>query len=257
MRMVKWLGEVFVFCLIALLVSCSTTAVGYRPLTAAEAGNYTVLGSVQVTFTMPSGGETGVTEAVKQQAYIELKQKAGEQYQGNIDIRNIIVNQTKASGALAFGVIGALVSKPEFSATGDVVIFNNAASTAQAVEGALARAAEEALKNVAKRSTIAIVYITAEDRNTANFIAGELEYIWVNDGYIITDRSQLDILRAEQNFQMSGEVDDATAVSIGKFAGADIIVTGTVDGEGSLRRLRLRALNTETGQVVGVASERL
>jgi len=56
---------------------------------------------------------------------------------------------------------------------------------------------------------------------------------------------------------MSGEVDDATAVSIGKFAGADIIVTGRVDGEGNLRRLRLRALNTQTAQVVGVASERL
>jgi hypothetical protein len=86
---------------------------------------------------------------------------------------------------------------------------------------------------------------------------GELEFIWVNKGYFITDRSQLDRLRREQNFQMSGEVDDATAVSIGKFAGADIIVTGRVDGEGNLRRLRLRALNTQTAQVVGVASERL
>jgi hypothetical protein len=56
---------------------------------------------------------------------------------------------------------------------------------------------------------------------------------------------------------MSGEVDDDTAVSIGKFIGADIIVTGRVDGEGNLRRLRLRALNTQTAQVVGAASERL
>jgi len=55
---------------------------------------------------------------------------------------------------------------------------------------------------------------------------------------------------------MSGEIDDETAVSIGKFAGADIIVTGTVDGEGNLHRLRLRALNTQTAQVVGAASER-
>ncbi|MDR1863067.1 MAG: hypothetical protein LBQ67_07835, partial [Treponema sp.] len=58
-------------------------------------------------------------------------------------------------------------------------------------------------------------------------------------------------------FQMSGEVDDRTAVSIGKFSGADIVVTGRVDGEGDLRRLRLRALNTQTAQVVGSASERM
>jgi hypothetical protein len=33
------------------------------------------------------------------------------------------------------------------------------------------------------------------------------------------NRSELDRIRREQNFQMSGEVDDETAVSIGKIAG--------------------------------------
>jgi hypothetical protein len=125
------------------------------------------------------------------------------------------------------------------------------------IEGALARAAEQTLKNVPAKSKIAIVYITAQDRSTTEYVVGELEYIWVNEGYFITDRSQLERLRREQNFQMSGEVDDETAVSIGKFTGADIIVTGRVDGEGNLRRLRLRALDTQTAQVAGVASERL
>jgi len=125
------------------------------------------------------------------------------------------------------------------------------------IEGALSRAAGQTLINVPQRSRIAIVFITADDRSTTDYITGELEFIWVNVGYIITDRSQLDKLREEQNFQLSGEVDDATAVSIGRFAGADIIVTGRVDGEGELRRLRLRAINTQTAQVVGVASERL
>jgi hypothetical protein len=124
------------------------------------------------------------------------------------------------------------------------------------VEGALARAAQETLKNVQQRSKIAIVYITAPDRSTTDFIAGELEYIWVNARYIIIDRSQLDRLRREQEFQLSGEVDDETAVSIGKIVGADIIVTGRVDGEGNLRRLRLRAIDTQTAQVIGAASER-
>jgi hypothetical protein len=125
------------------------------------------------------------------------------------------------------------------------------------VEGALARAAEQTLKNVPQHSKIAIVYITAQDRSTTEYIVGELEYIWVNAGYTIIDRSQLDRIRREQNFQMSDEVDDNMAVSIGKIAGANIIVTGRVDGEGNLRRLRLRALDTTTAQVVGVASERL
>jgi hypothetical protein len=131
------------------------------------------------------------------------------------------------------------------------------ANTTTGVEGALSRAADQALQNIPQNSRIAIVYITAQDSNTVDFIAGELEFIWVNKGYIITDRNQLDKIRQEQNFQMNGEVDDDTVVSIGKIIGADIIVTGRVDGEADLRRLRLRAINIETAQVVGAASERL
>jgi hypothetical protein len=55
---------------------------------------------------------------------------------------------------------------------------------------------------------------------------------------------------------MSGEVDDNQAVSIGKFAGADVIITGAVTGSGELRRLRLRALSTESAAVLAAASER-
>jgi len=118
------------------------------------------------------------------------------------------------------------------------------------------RAAEQTFKNVPKGLKIAIVYMTfPNNQSTSDFITGELEVILVNDGYTIIDRSQLDRIRQEQNFQLSGEVDDETAVSIGKFAGADIIVTGKVDGEYSRRRLRLRALNTQTAQVVGASSE--
>jgi len=125
------------------------------------------------------------------------------------------------------------------------------------VEIALAKAAQEVLEKVPKRSKLAIVYVTAPDKPIADYIAGQLEYIWFNEGYVITDRSELDRVRQEQKLQISGEVEESTAVSIGKLAGADIIVTGRVDGEGNLRRLRLRALDTQTAQVIGVASIKL
>jgi len=67
----------------------------------------------------------------------------------------------------------------------------------------------------------------------------------------------LDRIRTEQQFGLTGEVDDSTAARIGNIAGASVVITGRVDGEGKLRRLRLRALDTANGQVVGTASERL
>jgi hypothetical protein len=193
-----------------------------------------------------------------------LKKEAQKKFPGNIDIMNIAVSGSFSAWNIPFilatyGPIWADIQK--ITATGDVVSYSTDVGKArefqQMIEGALESAAEQTLKNVPRGSKIAIVYITAQDRNTTDYIAGELEYIWVNDGFTIIDRSQLDRLRREQNFQMSGEVDDETAVSIGKFSGANIIVTGRVDGEGNLRRLRLRALDTQTAQVAGVASERL
>ena len=125
------------------------------------------------------------------------------------------------------------------------------------IEGALIMAAEEVAENFTARSRIAIVYISTEDRGTTDFITGELEHLLLRQGFIIVDRAELDRIRAEQQFGLFGEVDDNTAARIGHFAGASVVITGGVDGEGALRRLRLRALDTTTGQVVGTASERM
>ncbi|MDR1142743.1 MAG: CsgG/HfaB family protein, partial [Spirochaetaceae bacterium] len=127
---------------------------------------------------------------------------------------------------------------------------------AKGIEGSLARAAEKIIETVPPKSRMAIVYVTAADPDVAEFIAGELEFIMVEEGLTLIDRSQLDKIRQEQKFQFSGEVDDAHAISIGKIAGADVIFTGAVTGTGDLRRLRIRALSTQTAQVMVAASER-
>ena len=134
---------------------------------------------------------------------------------------------------------------------------NSSARGGTGIEGAVERAAEEISENFTGGSRLAIVYITAQDKSSTEFITGELGHLLRRQGHAIIDRSELDRIRREHNFQISGEVDDETAVSIGKFAGANIIVTGRIDGEGNLRRLRLRALDTTSAQVVGTASERL
>jgi hypothetical protein len=124
------------------------------------------------------------------------------------------------------------------------------------VEGSLITASEKIMEKIPKAAKIAIVYVTANEEDVTEFIANELEFIMVEQGMTLIDRSQLDKIRKEQNLQMSGEVDDDHAVSIGKIAGASIIITGAVTGSGNLRRLRLRALDTQTAQVLSVASER-
>ena len=72
----------------------------------------------------------------------------------------------------------------------------------------------------------------------------------------MVDRSQLDIIRQEQDIQLSGIVADNEIISIGKFAGANLIITGSIDGSGATRRLRIRVLDIETARVIIAASER-
>jgi hypothetical protein len=197
---------------------------------------------------------------LENKAISELRAEAQRQgFTGNIEIRNISVAGSFTGLALIYPVSPLFGNFQKVTASGDVVMLSSdpRRTNMRGVEGALERAAAEIAENFTARSRVAIVYITAQDRGTTEYITGELEHILRRRGYIIIDRSELERVRAEQRFGASGEVDDNTAARIGNIAGASIVITGRVDGEGDLRRLRLRALDTSTAQVVGTASERL
>jgi TolB-like protein len=66
---------------------------------------------------------------------------------------------------------------------------------------------------------------------------------------VVVDRRELDLIRQEERFQMSGEVSDESMQSIGKKLGAQIIVSGSLNAMGGAYRFRMRALNVETAVV--------
>ena len=104
-------------------------------------------------------------------------------------------------------------------------------------------------------SKIAILDISPSD-NGSIFIQEELMVLFVNSkNYNVVERHALDAVREEQRFQMSGEVSDETAASIGQFIGADVVITGSISGTGTQRRLRLRAISVQTAQVIAMSSE--
>jgi len=124
------------------------------------------------------------------------------------------------------------------------------------LEGPLNNAARVLMGSLKQRnSKIAILNVSSKDPSQSEFIAGELEYILVSNKFSVVDRNDLDRIRQEQRLQLSGDVNDNSIVSIGKFTGANVVITGSITGEGSSRRLRLRALSTETAEVLGIASE--
>jgi hypothetical protein len=92
----------------------------------------------------------------------------------------------------------------------------------------------------------------------ADYITDNLTVAFINSGkFDMLERQRIDQILREQNFQLSGNVDDATAVAAGKLLGADAVMFANIDGTGNNRRIVLRALEVNTGRILGMTMEML
>jgi hypothetical protein len=106
--------------------------------------------------------------------------------------------------------------------------------------------------NIPKGNKIVILNIQSDYAALSEYIIDELIANAVNDRvFSVVDRAQLDQIRMELNFQLSGEVSDQSALEIGKFLGAQTIVSGAIGELADRHRIRIRALNVETAEVQG------
>jgi hypothetical protein len=94
--------------------------------------------------------------------------------------------------------------------------------------------------------------IRSDYPDLSEYILSVLSENAVNDGvFSVVDRQQLDLIRAELNFQMSGEVSDESAQNIGQILGAQSIVSGAVSKIGSLYRVQVKAIEVQSAGVQG------
>jgi hypothetical protein len=123
---------------------------------------------------------------------------------------------------------------------------------ADELDAAIRETSDYLNKQLPKGNKLVVLNIQSEYPALSEYIIDELIANTVNDRvFTVVDRQQLDTLRQELDFQMTGEVDDETAQALGRIAGAQIIVSGAVSRIGDLYRLRVRALSVQTAQIVG------
>jgi hypothetical protein len=109
--------------------------------------------------------------------------------------------------------------------------------------------------HIPQHSRLAIVGITSPDQSEGTYYLNELTLQFVNERkYTIVDRSDIDKVLSEQNFQMSGYVDDNAFVSIGKFIGATVVITGSIYGTGTQKRMVIKAIDVLTSEILSMAS---
>jgi len=287
--MKKILGLFVLF--VVIFNSC--VSITDREMSGQDRANYNVAGKVTTTFTsfqvfhIPSKG-------MKEKAYRELLKKAQAQYGDNADVRNITIEGSFSAGellyTLGFAAGSALITSiaypypfnesmtllpsiaagaalpisliigniQKITATGDVVVSGKGVALVnqQKLEGALDKAVETLVKNLPQNANVAILNMESSDVSAAKYAVDELEFKLVNSKkFRIVDRRRIDQILNEQKFQLSGDVDDNSAVSIGKILGANIVITGSISGSGNSQRLFLRVLDVQTAQITTMIRE--
>jgi TolB-like protein len=103
------------------------------------------------------------------------------------------------------------------------------------------------------KTKVVVLNFTSKWPELSDYIIEELIGYIVNEGTLtVVDRSNLEAIRKEMDFQLSGEVSDETAQSIGKKLGAQTIISGAITAIGNAYRLRIRAISVETAQILGM-----
>ena len=99
-------------------------------------------------------------------------------------------------------------------------------------------------------SIIMIMKTNSTEINMLNDVVDQITTGVVQVGKLkVVDRSNQALIDAEQQFQLSGNVSDATAISVGRQLGAKYAVLCWISGASSRRRLNLKVLNIETAQI--------
>jgi TolB-like protein len=111
---------------------------------------------------------------------------------------------------------------------------------------AIEQSATEVAGKLPIETRVAVVAFTSEHTNLSSYIMDELAGALTGGSLEVADRQNLEHIKRELGFQVSGDVSDESAVSIGKFLGAKYVITGQLVKAGGRYRYRLSSLNVET-----------
>ncbi|MDR3001265.1 MAG: CsgG/HfaB family protein [Fibromonadaceae bacterium] len=128
------------------------------------------------------------------------------------------------------------------------------------LEQALAGAAKHIASKVDEEKEIAVVSIASSSNKVSSLLIDELTALLKENNKLkVVERSGSDLekLMAEKKIQMSDLVDDNTAVSIGKYIGAKIIIAGVLDNYSEFSSFRLKTSDVKTAENIAPYTARV
>jgi len=156
------------------------------------------------------------------------------------DMKNIFERYNVAHGKIAFIV---------FIFTASIAYSQNISTLDDAIQNTMIYFQER----IPTGAKVLVLNFSSESSGLSEYVVDELTARIVNGNvFIVVDRSNLNLLQAELNFQLSGDVSDETAVSVGRKLGAQNIMLGSIKPLGDIYRLQVRAIEVETARIQGM-----
>jgi hypothetical protein len=119
------------------------------------------------------------------------------------------------------------------------------------LDQAISEAAAELSSRAYPGASVAMVNFNSGSEKMAVFVMEELHRLLVQAGVlIVVERRQIDLVREELNFQMSGEVSDETFQGIGHMIGVEHIITGSIERIGKVYRFRVWVVDVDSARVM-------
>jgi TolB-like protein len=118
------------------------------------------------------------------------------------------------------------------------------------VDTAIQQAARNIENNVDAGRKVVVLNFSSSSVDFSEYVLGELSTELVNGRKLqVVDRRNLEAIRAEMDFQMSGEVSDESAQAIGRKLGAEYIISGSLTNTGGIYRFRINTINVESAGI--------
>lgn len=109
-------------------------------------------------------------------------------------------------------------------------------------------------RNVKKIAAVDFVDLQGRTTELGRYIAEQLSVEMVNEeGISVADRANIKTILAEHKLTLEGLVEPENARKLGRFAGIDAILTGTVTTLDGNVVLTVKAISTQTAQIVAAA----
>ena len=121
------------------------------------------------------------------------------------------------------------------------------------INTALSQAAEQFSSSIKTGTTVAILGISSPTTDLSDYMLDELttDVIRLRKLQVVT-RANLDIIKKEMDFQLTGEVSDETMQQLGAKTGAQTVISGTFKQLGTAYILNVQAFNVTTAAIQDV-----